>query len=69
MIVVYKVSGPNQPVTRLHLPATEWGNTVKARLEHMGYTVQATDEVCHPDTRDEVELARRDVLLDWAAPE
>ena len=35
----------------------------------MGYTVQATDQPDFPDTRDAAELARRDAILEWAAPD
>lgn len=69
MITVYQVSSPDFQATRLHLPATAWGNTVRERLIHSGYTVQATDQDQYPDTRDAAELARRDLLLSWAAPD
>jgi hypothetical protein len=68
MIVVYEVSSPDLPRTRLHLPTTPWGNQVRERLTHSGYTVQATDQAQHPDTRDAAERARRDALLEWASP-
>lgn len=69
MVTVYAVSAPDFQTTRLHLPATTWGNTVLERLNHAGYTVQATGQERFPDPRDEAELARRDELLAWAAPD
>jgi len=69
MITVYQVSAPDFPTTRLHLPCTPWGSTVRERLTHSGYAVQATDQAQWPDTRDAAELARRDELLAWAAPD
>ena len=69
MATVFKVTHPDGETTRLHLVPTAWGNTVRERLTHQGYSVQATDEPDHPDTRDEAELARRDALLEWAAPD
>ncbi len=68
MVTVYKVSSPDLQATRLHLPSTAWGNTVRERLVHSGYAVQATGQEPHPDTRDTAELARRDALLEWASP-
>lgn len=68
MVTVYAVQEPGGQVTRLHLPATPWGNTVRERLDHMGYAVQATGQAQFPDTRGEDELARRDAILEWAAP-
>lgn len=64
MITVYQVSAQDFPATRLHLPCTPWGNTVRERLIHLGYSVQALGEVSHPDTRTPEELGRRDWLLD-----
>lgn len=69
MIVVYKVTHPDQQVTHLHLPTTPWGNTVRERLVHQGYVVEATDRDQWPDTRDAAERARRDALLEWASPD
>ena len=69
MITVFKVSLPGMPDTHLHLPCSAWGETVRERLVAMGYVVQPTDRPQHPDTRDEDELARRDALLEWAAPD
>lgn len=69
MITVYQVSEPGGPSTRLFLPPTAWGRTVQERLTQMGWTVQATDQACDPDTRDEAELTRRDAILDWASPD
>lgn len=69
MATVYEVSSPTFQKTRLHLVNTAWGNTVRERLLHSGYSVQATDQADHPDTRDADELARRDALLEWAAPD
>lgn len=68
MTTVYQVQEPGGPITRLHLPATAWGNTVRERLVHLGWIVQVTDQVPCPDTRDAEELARRDAILAWAAP-
>jgi hypothetical protein len=68
MVTVYAVQEPGGKVTRLHLPATSWGNTVLERLEHQGYAVRATGQERYPDTRDADELARRDAILEWAAP-
>ena len=69
MATVYQVSSPALQATRLHLPPTPWGNTVRERLIMQGYVVQATTEPDFPDTRDAAELARRDALLEWAAPD
>lgn len=69
MLTVYRVSRQDFQSTHLILPATAWGTTIRERLSHMGYSVQATDQAPHPDTRDAAELARRDALLEWAAPE
>ena len=69
MITVYQVSAPDLLPTRMHLAPTRWGNTVLERLRHQGYTVRATNEADHPDTRTADELARRDSLLEWAAPD
>jgi hypothetical protein len=68
MITVYEVSSPDLQATRLHLPNSTWGNTVRERLLHSGYKVQATDQEQHPDTRDAAELARRDAILDLVDP-
>lgn len=68
MVTVYAVQEPGGQVTRLHLPATAWGNTVLERLGHVGYAVQATGQDHYPDTRDADELARRDAILEWASP-
>ena len=68
MVTVYEVSSPDLPRTRLHLPCTAWGTTVRERLSHSGYVVQAIGQEPHPDTRDAAELARRDALLEWASP-
>lgn len=68
MVTVYKVSAQGFLATRLHLPGSAWGNTVRERLQHAGYTVLATEEQAHPDPRDAAELARRDALLEWASP-
>jgi hypothetical protein len=68
MIVVFKVSALGMPDTRMHLPCSAWGETVRARLVAMGYAVQPTDQDCWPDTRDKAELERRDALLEWADP-
>jgi len=67
-VTVYEVSAPDFQTTRLHLPATAWGNQILERLRHCGYTVQATGQQRFPDPRGADELARRDALLDWAAP-
>jgi hypothetical protein len=69
MVTVYKVTAPDSQVTHLHLAPTTWGNTVLERLIHQGYTVQATSQPQYPDTRDATELARRDDILAWAAPD
>ncbi len=69
MNTVFMVIEPGGQTTRLHLPCTAWGQTVRERLGHQGYVVQATDQELHPDTRDVAELARRDALLEWAAPD
>ena len=69
MITVYQVSSPDLQPTRLYLPSTAWGNTVRERLIHQGYVVQATTDHPHVDKRDAAELARRDALLEWAAPD
>ena len=70
MAKVYEVSSPNHPATRLHLPDSSWGQTVRERLTEMGYTVRDTGcEPTFPDCRDAAELARRDELLEWAAPD
>jgi hypothetical protein len=69
MATVYKVSEPGGETTRLYLPESLWGHTVQSRLRYYGYTVTPTEEPCDPDTRDAAELARRDALLDWAAPD
>lgn len=68
MVIVYEVSAPDFLTTRLHLPGTAWGNTIRERLTHAGYTVQATSQPHWADTRGVDELARRDALLEWAAP-
>jgi len=59
MVHVYKVDSH----TRLHLPNSEWGQQVIAKLRDLGYEVVMTDEAVHPDTRDAAELERRDCLL------
>ena len=69
MVTVYEVTSPDLQATRLHLPCTPWGHTIQERLTHSGYTVRALSEPDHPDTRDAAELARRDALLEWAAPD
>lgn len=69
MVTVYAVSSPDFQSTRLHLPCTPWGQTVRERLTVMGYSVQATGQDRYPDTRDQDELARRDQLLEWASPD
>jgi len=69
MVTVYAVQEPGGQVTRLHLPATQWGYTVRERLAHQGWSVQATGQERFPDTRDADELARRDAILEWAAPD
>lgn len=69
MVIVYSVTRPGKEPTRLILPSSAWGQTVISRLTACGYTVQATDQPREPDLRDEAELARRDELLEWAAPD
>jgi len=69
MVTVYAVQEPGGKVTRLHLPATTWGNTVLERLAHVGYAVQAMGPAGEFDTRDIDELTRRDAILEWAAPD
>lgn len=68
MITVYEVSNPDFPVTRLHLPGTEWGYMVRERLIHLGWTVRSTEQEPYPDTRDAAELARRDDILNQVDP-
>ena len=68
MVIVYAVQEPGGQVTRLHLPQTPFGNTVLERLSHAGYAVQTLHQERFPDTRDADELARRDAILEWAAP-
>lgn len=60
MSIVFMVDG----VTRLHLPDTEWGFKVRAKLQEQGHIVQRTQEPDYPDMRGEAELARRDELLE-----
>ena len=68
MITVYEVSNPDVPSTRLHLPNSAWGNLVRERLTHLGWSVRCTDQDPHPDTRDAAELARRDDILNQIDP-
>lgn len=69
MVTVYECLSPELDLTRMHLPNTAWGNTVLERMLAVGYTVRATDQERWPDTRSDVELARRDVILSWASPD
>lgn len=69
MVTVYAVQEPGGPTTRLHLPDTTWGYTVRERLIHQGYSVRDSGLARYPDTRDADELARRDAILEWAAPD
>ena len=61
---VYKVDGN----TRLVMPSTQWTSSVRAKLTELGHQVEVTDE--DPDLcgRGAAELARRDALLEEAAP-
>jgi len=68
MTLVYKITHPNGQTTRLHLPQTAWAKDVLDVLDRCGYPSQVTDQAWYPDTRDEAELARRDALLNLAAP-
>lgn len=66
MITVYTVSKQDFPATRLHMPGSQWGFSVRERLSQMGFSVQASDQEPEPDTRGADELARRDELLELA---
>ena len=69
MVIVYSVTRPGTEPTRLHLPDSAWGKAVIGRLLEYGYAVQATHQPREPDLRGKAELARRDELLEWAAPD
>jgi hypothetical protein len=69
MVIVYKISTPGSEVTRLHLPNGHWGQVIRSRLAEYGYTVEPSEEPPFPDNRGAEEMARRDALLDWAAPD
>lgn len=68
MIRVVQVSNPACLPTRLYLPNSAWGQTVQDRLTHLGWTVQVLDQEPYPDTRGDVELARRDDILNQVDP-
>jgi hypothetical protein len=63
VVTVYEVSKPSFPLTRIQLPSSAWGQTVREKLAYLGFIVKATDQSPWPDTRDRDELVRRDRLL------
>lgn len=61
MITVYEVDGS----TRLFLPSSAWGHSVREKLVALGHTVSYyKDQAFDPDLRGHTELKHRDELLE-----
>jgi len=68
MVKVFMITGCGYEPTRLLLPGSQWGFSVRERLTQLGFSVEETNQEPEMTLRSPDELSRMDALLDLSSP-